>query len=281
MQSGKFQFKYVKFAALVLLFIAALCGCESTPAPTAETVRTLTNHSAKPDIRGKVTGISQTEDRVNAIEVEGVLSADIRYDRASVRITAHTRIFLLGENGYTPASVSQIEIGQQVEVLFVSIILERYPVSAEADEIIILPVSDIPAPTPEPTPTSVPRWQIYETALSQAVLNTTDGLCEWEILGVGAHEVYVFTLCKVRAPIGSAGFGPAVIYLAENGSIEKVTIPRDGTYYGVDIEALFPADIRDKAYQPDMDGPKAEAHIIERLKTNGPPLIALAGTPLP
>jgi len=280
MQPGKLQFKFIKLIGLAVLLAAVLSGCGQTPAPTAGVVRSLTGHSATPDVRGEVMGISQTGDRVSAIEVEGALTAETRYDRASVRITDNTRIFLLAENGYTPASAGQIALGQQVEVLFVGLILERYPVSAEAGEIIILPGSGNPAPIPEPTPTSVPRWVLYEQALSQAIL-PSEGLCEWEILGVAAREVYVFTLCKVRAPIGSAAFGPAVIYLAENGSIEKVTIPRDGTYYGVDIEALFPADIRDKAYQPDMDGPKAEAHIMERLKTNGPPLIALAGTPLP
>jgi len=132
-----------------------------------------------------------------------------------------------------------------------------------------------------PTETSQPRWMLYERALSKAVVNQDDGLCEWEILGKSGNEVYVWAECRVMEPIGTAGSGPAVIYLGENGGIEKVTIPRDGNYNPVDIQALFPTDIQEKVFHSSFDGPAADRHIDERLKSNGPPIIVLSGTPLP
>ena len=142
-------------------------------------------------------------------------------------------------------------------------------------------LANSPTTISSPTQTSVPRWMIYERALSKAVVGTSNGLCEWEIYGKSEHEVYVWAECRVREPIGSAGSVPAVIRLAENGEIENVIIPRDGTDYPIDVRALFPADIQEKIFNQTFNGPAAEAHIDERLKTGGPPLIAIAGTALP
>ncbi len=136
-------------------------------------------------------------------------------------------------------------------------------------------------PSIAPTITSLPRWWIYETALSQAILQKPDGLCEWLILGKSNNEVYVLTECKARGPIGTAGYAPAVIYLAGNGEIDKVAIPRDSPYYNSDIRSLFPSDLWDKIFGFSLDGDQAEKHIDERMTSNGPPLIALSGTPLP
>jgi hypothetical protein len=136
-------------------------------------------------------------------------------------------------------------------------------------------------PTVNPTRTSFPRWMVYQQALSKAIVNTHDGLCEWEILGTSGNEVYVWALCKVRELIGSAGSVPAVIKLGENGEIEKVTIPRDGNFYPKDVQALFPAEIQEKVFHSDFNGSEAEKHIDERLKSNGPPLIVISGTLLP
>lgn len=133
-----------------------------------------------------------------------------------------------------------------------------------------------------PIQTSVPRWKIYERALAKAVVNKDDGLCEWEILGESGNEVYVWALCKVREPIGSAGSVPAVIQLGENGEIDQVIIPRDGNYYPVDVQALFPAEIQARGLSNSpFNGALAENHIDERMKSNGPPFIAISGTPLP
>jgi hypothetical protein len=112
-------------------------------------------------------------------------------------------------------------------------------------------------------------------------VNTDDGLCEWEILGNLGNEIYVWALCKVREPIGTAGSVPAVIKLGESGEIEKITIPRDGNFYSSDIQTLFPTDIQKKVFRSQFNGPEAEKHIDERLESNDPPLIAISGTPMP
>jgi hypothetical protein len=143
--------------------------------------------------------------------------------------------------------------------------------------------TSIVSPSPVvPTYTSLPRWMIYEKALSKAIVNKEDGLCEWEILGNSGNEVYVWALCMVRGPIRTAGSGPAVIQLGQDGEIEKVILPRDGNYYNQDIQLLFPAEIQGKglSFSP-FNGVEAENHIDERLKTNGPPLIVISGVPLP
>lgn len=132
-----------------------------------------------------------------------------------------------------------------------------------------------------PTQTSIPRWQEYERALSKAVVNTDDALCEWEILGTSGDEVYVWTLCKVTDPIGTAGSGPVVIQLEEGGKIEKVILPRDGNFYPKDIQVLFPQEIQNKIPHLTFNSENAEKHIDERLVSKGPPLIAIEGDSLP
>lgn len=141
-----------------------------------------------------------------------------------------------------------------------------------------------PTITAAPTATSEPRWRSYEKALAKAVVAEEDGLCEWEILGTSANEVYVWADCKVRGPIETAGSGPAVIYLGESNEIEKVSLPRDGiSFYSKDIRDLFPVDVQEKIFNPgyNVNAEKAMKHIDERLKSNGPPLISISGTPLP
>ncbi len=138
-----------------------------------------------------------------------------------------------------------------------------------------------PEPSIVPTITSVPRWRIYEIALSKATLHKEDGLCEWLILGKSANEVYVLTECNARGPVRTGVYGPVVIYLAQNGEIDRTVIPRDGTYYNSDIRSLFPSSVWDQIFHFSLDGDQAEKHIDERMTSNGPPLIALSGTPLP
>jgi hypothetical protein len=141
-------------------------------------------------------------------------------------------------------------------------------------------VEEAKAP-PSPEPTSLPRWKIYETALAKAIVNSKDALCEWEIWGVSGREVYVWAQCVVKGPIGTAGSVPAVITLGENGEILKIETPDDGTGYGPSIRKLFPLDVQNKIFSHQFDAPAAGDHIDERMRTNGPPLIAISGTLLP
>ena len=137
-------------------------------------------------------------------------------------------------------------------------------------------------PITQPTPTDIPRWQLYEAALLEAIIGKDkEGLCEWVILGVSGNEVYVYTRCQATGRIKTAMSVPAVIYLEESGEIENVIIPRDGGYYGEDIRALFPEDVQDTIFARDVDGPKRKEHLEDRILNGGPPLIVVLGTPMP
>ena len=136
-------------------------------------------------------------------------------------------------------------------------------------------------PSPIPTPTVAPRWLMYEVALLKATIGKEDGLCEWSILGISGKEVYVWVDCKLKGPIRTAMSVPAVIYLGENGDIEKVTIPRDGEYYPKDVRSLFPPDIQAKIFSHDTGDSIDLKHLEERMNNGDPPLIVVLGTPMP
>jgi hypothetical protein len=136
--------------------------------------------------------------------------------------------------------------------------------------------------TTHPTPTDIPRWQLYEAALLEATIGEDkEGLCEWTILGVTGNEVYVYTLCQATGRIKTAMSVPAAIYLSESGEIENIIIPRDGMHYGDDIRALFPEDVQDTIFARDVDGPRRKEHLEGRIINGGPPLIVVLGTPMP
>ena len=128
---------------------------------------------------------------------------------------------------------------------------------------------------------SYSRWMEYENALSEAILHET-GLCEWEIWGRVSQEVYVFALCEASTELGTAGSVPAVIFLASNGHIEKVVLPRDGEDYGNDINKLFPSDVQTRIESNAFDAKKAMEHIKTRRQDHSIlPMIVEAGVILP
>ena len=143
------------------------------------------------------------------------------------------------------------------------------------------PSSNMPTPPITSKNSALPRWKVYETALSKAILHKDDGLCEWEILGKSDNEVYVYTKCKARGPIGTSVYFPGVIHLTGDDEIEAIVLPRDGNEFNNDIRSLFPSYLQDRIFNFRFDDPLAENHIDERLISNGPPLIAISGTPLP
>jgi len=130
---------------------------------------------------------------------------------------------------------------------------------------------------------SVPRWIEYETALANAILTPdTKCLCEWEIWGQDKEKVYVWALCETEqfgsTDQSAAGSVPAVIYLSNDGRIEKIVLPKDGT----DYEELFPLDIQKRIFANEFDFLSATEHIAQRRKNpNIPPMIAESGGTLP
>jgi len=146
-------------------------------------------------------------------------------------------------------------------------------------------VSLMPTITPTTVPTTkVERWMEYENALALAFLPWSgNGLCEWEILGQSGHEVYVWAICQIAdSPEGAAMSAPAVIYLTENNSIEKVEVPRDGSQYSVDICQIFPQKLQEKLLSHSINSlQEMWAHIQLRHKNPEPPLIVGSGISLP
>lgn len=133
----------------------------------------------------------------------------------------------------------------------------------------------------EPATPSGRPWTEYENALAKALL-PGKGLCEWEIWGQQELEVYVWAECQMSSEPHSAASGPAVIYLATDGTIEKVVIPRDGINYGPDIEKLFPQDVQILINSESFDAVQAMKHIeIRQQDPSVPPMIVEAGVTLP
>ena len=146
----------------------------------------------------------------------------------------------------------------------------------------------IPSPTPTqpiipvitPDPIQVERWKEYENALAKSVLPdlaSEEVLCEWDILGRSADEVYVWAVCSGIAGGGSV---PAVIHLEEDGSIQSVERIIN---WSADILRLFPADVRGKFDRyPSGRAREMSEHVDwRRTHPEEPPLIILSTTPTP
>lgn len=158
----------------------------------------------------------------------------------------------------------------------------RQPVASETNPpppTAVLPPSPTPSLTPVVTGTPVPRWVEYQAALARAIHPDETGiLCEWELLGQRGREVYVWARCFNEYRSGAA---PAVIELGTDGRIEKVTLPRDGSYYSGDVRRLFPPEVQQKLFAQSF-GSSSGAHARARMKDPSlPPFIAVSGTPLP
>ena len=142
---------------------------------------------------------------------------------------------------------------------------------------VTLSVTPIPAQTAE-----LEKWMKYERTLALEILGTSDAICEWEILGQSNQEVYVWAICQItNLEIGSAASVPAVIYLGNDGNIEKVQIPGNGTQYGIDIRKMFPSELQEQIIMQSVSIDGMWSHIQSRHKNPEPPLIVLSGVSLP
>ena len=141
------KIKEVSFYLIAFLLISlAIVGCngqEKLPSATLSNTPTpislLATHSKSPDIRGEITAVLETNGQINAVHIEGDLEDDTKYDKATARIVEGTRIYISEGSDYRITSTNQLGVGLRIEALFTGEILERYPVSAEASEILIIP----------------------------------------------------------------------------------------------------------------------------------------------
>lgn len=144
---------------------------------------------------------------------------------------------------------------------------------------VVLSPSPTPSPTPVSTGTPVPRWVEYQSGLAGAFLPKETGvLCEWDLLGQQRDRAYLWVMCYTEWRSHSA---PAVVQLGTDGQIEKVILPREGSYYSEDVRMLFPPEVQQKLLE-DRFGSTDGAYARTRLKDPSlPPLIVVSGTPLP
>jgi hypothetical protein len=141
------------------------------------------------------------------------------------------------------------------------------------------------------TPDSIQleRWKEYEAALGKVILKITEpALCEWEILGRSAQEIYVWAVCTTISPIGNndiyySGSMPAVIHIGADGTVQIVEIPtHGGSRYGEDIRRMFPPDVQERYFNKLINIQALTDHLHWRRENpEEPPLIVLNVTPAP
>ena len=135
-----------------------------------------------------------------------------------------------------------------------------------------------------PVTADAPHWTEVESALAHAFLpEGMKGVCEWEVLGQAAQDVFVWAVCQGNSsssgPMGVSA--PAVIHQTTDGQIQTVTVPRDGTLYSQDVTALFPLDLHERIFNHTLS-PEMGKHLQMRItQPETPPLIVLTGTPSP
>jgi predicted small lipoprotein YifL len=159
-------------------------------------------------------------------------------------------------------------------------------------------VPPAPAQTQLPTATSLPatvtlqlpRWKYWERALGDILngpsgnthpdLSQDHGRCEWDIYGRSDTDVYVWAYCELyQKGLGvTASSGPAIVRLAQDGSISEVISPEDTA----GMRTLVPADIWLRITKRDFDVAGAQKDIGLRLADPTlPPLIIQQGVQLP
>ena len=110
-------------AIVMLALLVSITGCASTP-PTQD-----------PSIRGTITKAELTGGGIGTILIEGPLSGDTSFDRASVTVASDTEVFSADGSEVEAARLAE---GQRVEAWFTGPVAESYPVQATAAAVKIL-----------------------------------------------------------------------------------------------------------------------------------------------
>lgn len=167
----------------------------------------------------------------------------------------------------------------------------------------LTPEVTLPAPTLTPPPPTLPpmitpdayqveHWKEYQVELAKRVLADGGGvvstheaaLCEWDILGYSAQEVYVWAQC---ASPNAGGAGPAVIRLNIDNSVFDVIYAFPGADRDSRIRSLFPVGVQEKiglyfSYWSSDSGIVHELRLhlqYRRMRPDLPPLVILLTMP--
>jgi len=76
---------------------------------------------------------------IGTMLVEGTKAKDAEYDKAFIKITKATKIFIMSGRDLKPAKFEDLKGGQKMEVQFVGPVAESFPVQATAGKIVIYP----------------------------------------------------------------------------------------------------------------------------------------------
>ena len=124
-------FRSMVFAVLICGIVIPSSGGEAIARPR------------RADIRGKLTALHADRGGTGTVLIEGIKEPDTSNDKASVRVTARTRLVnSVGEK----VSFAELRVGQRVEASFTGPVAESYPVQAVAGEIRILGVKGTALP---------------------------------------------------------------------------------------------------------------------------------------
>jgi hypothetical protein len=158
---------------------------------------------------------------------------------------------------------------------------------------IVYPIST-PIPTQPPIPIFTPdaiqveRWKEYENALAKALVRSSfipdQFLCEWEILGRSAQEVYVWMTCASIFSAEVVGDTLAVIHIGTDGTVQIVETPAwplDGVFnWGANIRRMFPLYVQERYFSGLIHFQELKDHLLWRLeRLEEPPLVVLSAMP--
>jgi hypothetical protein len=91
-----------------------------------------------PHLRGRITKVETLPSGEPSIFVEGDSGPNISYRHGSVRITSRTHIFKRQDQDFIRATISDLTLDKEVEVLFTGEVLELDPPSGDAGEVVIV-----------------------------------------------------------------------------------------------------------------------------------------------
>jgi WD40 repeat protein len=150
------------------------------------------------------------------------------------------------------------------------------PVTTSAPEISTPTRAPTQPATAFPTATSQPQsLQDEERVLARAILPFADGaLCNWQILGKNAQEVYAWVMCQMSEFPNSAAAGPVIIKLDAQGHYGQVVQSESEPV----ILELLPAAVQKRVLDTDFEPSPLQQRMTERLADpSQPPLVITAG----
>jgi Protein of unknown function (DUF3221) len=126
---------YMRKLRFILLALTLILAC------LLEGVQSFS--SSRIDVRGAITSVTRAEGKGRGkvlahVFIEGAKEPDTQVDKASVTVTAETKVFINRDGERRPAEFAALKEGQKVEARFTGEIRLSYPVQANAAEITIL-----------------------------------------------------------------------------------------------------------------------------------------------